>query len=128
MAVVAFWVYKKRFKNRQSQELAVELGNAVSAADPYQNEGAQETGAVENNKQESSEDEKSDDLADLYVNDDDSPGTDAADMSVVPGAANDASDENKHEHVRVDSLDGVYENAEEGTQGQGNQHQDGGEQ
>ena len=73
-----------------------------------QKEGfVKETGdGIMHKREESSEDEKSDDLADLYVNDDDSE--ESAD-AVVPGAQNDISEVRGGRLKKVDSLDGVYE-------------------
>merc|ERR1712013_44059 len=88
-------------------DLELEGINAAGAPQSPQHEGVQrETGEHEQQKQESSEDEKSDDLADLYVNDDQT----VSPKSVEPGVGSPISASSVE---RVDSLDGVHAKGDE---------------
>ena len=118
LVIVAFLLcYCKSKKKQRVGEVelgpAVELeGHAADVPQLYQEGAIKGTGADMHPRQESSEDEKSDDLADLYVNDDDT----ASPTSVIPG---DPSPVAASPVDKMDSLDGVYEKLEE-TEGQEN--------
>ena len=125
-----FFVYRRGLKRGQRDKMGRQMSSGMSSGHKTPGEGesaipyvwlsdqdcrskegaAKETGGgIENKREDSSEDEKSDDLADLYVNDEEAE--EPAD-AIAPGAQVQMS-----ELKKADSLDGVYEKNDDQTQG-----------